>query len=278
MARRRMIDPNFWDSEDVSRLSMFARLMFIGMVSNADDSGRGRANTNYLKSVIFPYDDIRVAEVDKALSEISHNTSVVVYEVARSKYYAFTNWERWQKVDHPTQSVIPPPPDKAPESASEAAEEAAYEAGETDGKKSFPNDSRTIRETLANDSPLIESNLIESNLIESKGRARFKKPTLEEVKAYCDERKNAVDPESFLDHYESNGWMVGKNKMKDWKAAVRQWEKRSDDFKNRKARSPTRSQQLGNKKAYEHHEYTDDDLKKRKQAAMHDMERIAAEI
>ena len=43
MARRRMIDPNFWESEDVSRLSLFARLLFIGMISNADDEGRGRA-------------------------------------------------------------------------------------------------------------------------------------------------------------------------------------------------------------------------------------------
>ena len=53
----------------------------------------------------------------------------------------------------------------------------------------------------------------------------FAKPTLEEVSAYCIERKNAVDPQSFLDHYESNGWRVGKNPMKDWRAAVRTWEK-----------------------------------------------------
>ena len=105
MARRRMIDPNFWQSEDISRLSPFARLLFIGMISNADDEGRGRANINYLKSTIFPYDDIRVAEVDKALSEISHNTSVVVYEVAHSRYYAFTNWKKWQRVDKPQYSI-----------------------------------------------------------------------------------------------------------------------------------------------------------------------------
>ena len=54
---------------------------------------------------------------------------------------------------------------------------------------------------------------------------RFTPPTLEEVKAYCIERKNNVDPERWMNHYTSNGWMVGKNKMKDWKAAVRTWEK-----------------------------------------------------
>lgn len=57
------------------------------------------------------------------------------------------------------------------------------------------------------------------------GVSKFTKPTLQEVKAYCIERKNDVDPERFIDFYESNGWMVGKNKMKDWRAAVRNWER-----------------------------------------------------
>ena len=54
---------------------------------------------------------------------------------------------------------------------------------------------------------------------------RFKPPTLPEVEKYCKERKNNVDPQRWYDFYQSKGWMVGKNKMKDWKAAVRTWEK-----------------------------------------------------
>ena len=53
---------------------------------------------------------------------------------------------------------------------------------------------------------------------------RFTKPTLEEVRAYCAERRNTVSPEKFLDYYEANGWRVGRNPMKDWRAAVRNWE------------------------------------------------------
>ena len=56
---------------------------------------------------------------------------------------------------------------------------------------------------------------------------KFNKPKIEDVKIYCLERKNNVDAEMFIDHYESNGWKVGKNKMKDWKASIRTWEKRS---------------------------------------------------
>ena len=54
---------------------------------------------------------------------------------------------------------------------------------------------------------------------------RFIKPTVEEIKVYCQERKNSVDPDSFFNYYESKGWLIGKVPMKDWKAAVRTWEK-----------------------------------------------------
>lgn len=56
---------------------------------------------------------------------------------------------------------------------------------------------------------------------------RFQKPTVEEVRAYCQERKNKVDPERFVDYYTANGWKIGKAKtpMQDWKATVRTWER-----------------------------------------------------
>ncbi|MBE8232174.1 MAG: hypothetical protein HAW67_00460 [Endozoicomonadaceae bacterium] len=53
----------------------------------------------------------------------------------------------------------------------------------------------------------------------------FKKPTVEEIRVYCQERKNSIDPQLFFDSYESKGWMIGKHKMKCWKASVRTWER-----------------------------------------------------
>ena len=55
-------------------------------------------------------------------------------------------------------------------------------------------------------------------------RAIFLPPTISEVKEYCEKRKNGINPEQFVNFYQSKGWMIGKNKMKDWKAAVRTWE------------------------------------------------------
>jgi hypothetical protein len=57
------------------------------------------------------------------------------------------------------------------------------------------------------------------------GGKRFVPPTVEEVKAYCIERGNSVDPEAFVDFYTSKGWKIGNNPMKDWRAAVRTWER-----------------------------------------------------
>lgn len=67
----------------------------------------------------------------------------------------------------------------------------------------------------------------ENNNINIITKERFKKPTLEEVEEYCKERGNSVNPQNFIDFYESKGWKVGKSPMKDWKACVRTWEKNS---------------------------------------------------
>lgn len=67
-----------------------------------------------------------------------------------------------------------------------------------------------------------EGNIKEDTNVSKK---RFAPPSVDEVRAYCAERNNGIDPQSFIDFYESKGWMVGKNHMRDWKAAVRTWER-----------------------------------------------------
>lgn len=70
---------------------------------------------------------------------------------------------------------------------------------------------------------------IPDNIPDSIGR--FTPPTLQEVQVYCMNRHNNVDPGKFIDFYSAKGWMIGKNKMKDWKAAVRTWEKGEREVK-----------------------------------------------
>jgi hypothetical protein len=78
-------------------------------------------------------------------------------------------------------------------------------------------------------------NITNTNLTDSNKKAFFKKPTVEEVHQYCNERKNKVCADAFIDFYESKNFMIGKNKMKDWKACVRTWEMRA---KNKKTNAP----------------------------------------
>ena len=67
---------------------------------------------------------------------------------------------------------------------------------------------------------------INNNITYSNNKENFKKPQVNEIAEYCLGRKNNIDAETFFDFYESKDWKIGKNKMKDWKACVRTWEKR----------------------------------------------------
>ena len=88
---------------------------------------------------------------------------------------------------------------------------------------------------------------------EKNNRANFVPPTIEEVTAYCQERNNGINPQTFIDFYQSKGWFIGKNKMKDWKAAVRTWEQNRKD--QPKEKSPGYKQ-------FEQREYDFTDLEK----------------
>lgn len=108
MARKRMIDPSIWINEDFGALSNLAKLVFIGLFSIADDEGRGKASPAYIKAVLFPYnDDLRIADIEKTLSEISSKMSVIFYSCDENMYYTLTSWNMWQKIDKPSQSKLP---------------------------------------------------------------------------------------------------------------------------------------------------------------------------
>ena len=98
-----------------------------------------------------------------------------------------------------------------------------------------PHDNQEINPCPQHDAP--EKRREEESRVEKKASSRFTPPVLEEVISYCRERKNNVEANNFLNHYEANGWMRGKNKIKDWKACVRTWE--SKDNNNQPAQKPT---------------------------------------
>lgn len=86
----------------------------------------------------------------------------------------------------------------------------------------IPDSSQAIPKLFPTIEEKKEGNIKEDTNVSKK---RFAPPSVDEVRAYCAERNNGIDPQSFIDFYESKGWMVGKNHMRDWKAAVRTWER-----------------------------------------------------
>lgn len=104
------------------------------------------------------------------------------------------------------------------------------------------NSGQTSGQTSGHRPPELESEIeseSESELDKEIKRKGFKKPTTDEISAYCKERENTIDPQHFFDYYESNGWKVGRNPMKDWKSAVRYWE-RNNAGKQTGRKQPTK--------------------------------------
>lgn len=108
--------------------------------------------------------------------------------------------------------------------SNEELEDKAGNQGEKqnlDETKNKPNKNQEI--TI--DKPNVNVNDNVNVNVNVNNKTRFVKPSVDEIKAYCDSRQNDIDPEEFIDFYQSKNWFVGKNKMVDWKAAIRTWER-----------------------------------------------------
>ena len=109
MPRKRMISPDIWTDEGFIELSPMARLLFIGLISHADDHGRGVAASVVLKSKIFPADHLTDVRLTKLMSEITRKLRVHFYSVDGRAYYQLDRWNHHQYVQRPQESTIPEP-------------------------------------------------------------------------------------------------------------------------------------------------------------------------
>ena len=96
---------------------------------------------------------------------------------------------------------------------------------ETEENPNKPNETEENPTKAYKDKDKDKDKVIKESVREKEPPKRFTPPTRDEVQAYCTERGNNVDVDRFVDFYTAKGWMVGRNPMKDWKAAVRTWEK-----------------------------------------------------
>lgn len=134
-------------------------------------------------------------------------------------------------------------------------------------KKNITNDNKNnnvinaitdVTKITDNDNVNDNENVIKEKNI--KKRKVFQKPTIEEIQQYCTDRNNSVDPEHFYDFYESKGWRVGKEPMKDWKACVRTWEKNDKPVQRSSKKEDKKSYQQYSQREYDNLDEFYDDL------------------
>lgn len=130
----------------------------------------------------------------------------------------YTIWQKIQRrIDAEAQKYA-----EISEKRREAAQQR-YAQRYTEEAKAEPKKQTSANNAIAE---IEEQPKAKKKLEQKEKRATFTKPTVEEIDAYCSERKNGIDPQAFFDFYESKGWKVGAVKMKDWRASVRTWEQR----------------------------------------------------
>lgn len=107
MARKRMVSPEFWTDEKLGLMPVEARLLFMGLISNADDAGRLPGNTLLVKSMIFPYDTCSTNKVEDWIKLLHQHRLINRYNVNDQTYIQIINFTKHQNINRPTPSKIP---------------------------------------------------------------------------------------------------------------------------------------------------------------------------
>ena len=213
MARKRMIDPSFWTDEKLGECTIQERLLFMGLISNADDEGYGRANPKLLKSLIFPYDDLRASDLEKWLSHLGGLHIVVLYEYNGQTYYNLPNFLKHQTINKPTATSFP--------------------KLDIDGV-------RVLTEHYGSITVGLPPKRREEKRIEKEEKKKeFIAPSLEEIQKYVAEKKLNVDSRKFYNYFTEGNWIDSKgNKVKNWKQKLLTWNGFSDNKPNIKNDKP----------------------------------------
>lgn len=195
------------NSDKVNSLSVHSERFFTRLIMVVDDYGCFYADTRLLKANLFPLllDAVREADMIRWLAECQKAGLIVLYESSGKKYLQIVDFR--QRLDK-AKSKFPLPVDGIPETVND-----------------FPAEVEVEKE------------------VEKKLNRAFAPPTKEDVSNYflkkLDEFTAMGEAEKFVNYYESNGWMVGKNKMKNWNAAAENWIKNISKFNKNGSHQPT---------------------------------------
>ena len=199
MAERRMFAKTIIDSDAFIDMPTTTRLLYYDLAMRADDDGFINSPKKICRMTGASDDDLKILAMKKFI--IPFESGVVVIKhwkihnyIRKDTYIPTKYWEEMKTLS-------------------------------LDENKSYTQRPRLVDGSSTQDR-LGEERLGEERLGEEResNSTLFAPPTLDEVKAYCQERGNSIDAQRFIDYYTANGWKVGKVDMEDWRAAVRNWE------------------------------------------------------
>ena len=207
MAERRMFAKTIVTSDAFLDMPLSARCLYFTLGMFADDDGFVNNPKSIMRQVGASIDDMNIL-ITKRFILTFESGIIVIKHWKIHNYIQNDRYKATKYIDERKQLAL---------DEKGAYTECIHDVSKLDTQDSIGKD-RLIEDSINNNAP----------------QKRFVKPTLEEVKAYCAERNNGVDAQRWYDYYESNGWKVGRNPMKDFKAAIRTWERKEGGKSNGK--------------------------------------------
>lgn len=209
MARIRTIKPEFWTNEALSSLPEATHMLAAALLNYADDEGYFNANPALVRAACAPLREPSVS-VHNSLISLQKVGFLKIGQVKDGRKYGhITSFLKHQRVNRASPSRI--------KSLEIVWEESVIDHTQF-SEDSLPEGNR--EQGTGNGTGKGE-----------RGRARrkkFSRPTVEQVAAYCAERANGIDAQRFVSYYEARGWMLGKTKIKSWKACIQTWERNGE--------------------------------------------------
>ena len=251
----RIIKESICTSSSIDCLTWFEEVFFYRLMVNADDYGRMDARTAILRAKLLPLkENLTDKLIASTLQRLVSAGLVSTYMVEDKPYLRLPSWEKHQTIRNLKSKYPEPPEDVCAQTQSIEsnciqlhANAPVIQSNPYPNPDPYPNP--YTRSACARMVPLDERAVSakatqqDQNQNEdtdrgfqgeetstgkakpSRARTVFIIPTAEDVRAYCLQRGNSVDAERFVDYYAMKGWMIRGDKIKDWKAAVRTWEK-----------------------------------------------------
>ena len=213
MAERRMFTQKIIDSDAFLDMPLSAQALYFHLNMRADDDGFVNNPKKIQRVIGASEDDLKILIAKRFI--LTFETGVIVIKhwrmhnfVRKDRYNPTTYQEEFKSLT--------------------VKENGSYtECGNHLATTWQPLDNQMTTKRQPDDNQMApQVSIGKVSIGKNSNNRRFTPPTIEEVREYCNERHNNINAEEFIDFYESKGWMIGKNKMKDWKACIRTWEKK----------------------------------------------------